>query len=95
MNKLNSTFFCYANKLTEFPKSFYYINNISYKIRVRYFKPLVYKEKALARKRRGFLFLTRAEPAHARDKNKKTRADAAGGCRAFLWAVTPRGTRGT
>jgi len=66
MNKLNSTFFCYANKLTEFPKSFYYINNISYKIRVRYFKPLVYKEKALARKRRGFLLEIRQKLAFVR-----------------------------
>jgi hypothetical protein len=40
---------------------------------VRYFKPLVYKEKALSRKRWGFLFVDRTELAQVRDKNKKTR----------------------
>ncbi len=39
--------------------------------------------KNLARKRRGFLFLDRAELSQARTKNKKTQADGEGGCRVF------------
>ena len=35
--------YCYAKKSTEFPERLYYINHISDKIKVRYFKPLVYK----------------------------------------------------
>ena len=46
--------YCYAKKSTEFPERLYYINHISDKIKVRYFKPLVYKSKALVRMYRGF-----------------------------------------
>jgi hypothetical protein len=66
--------------------------DVFYQIKVRYFKPLVYKEKALVRKHRGFLFLARAEIAQARDKNKKTRQTPKVDAGILTWSVTPRGS---
>jgi hypothetical protein len=58
---------------------------------VRYFKPLVYKEKALVRKHRGFLLKIRQKLAFVRIDNKKTRQTPKADAGLFLWAATQRG----
>jgi len=49
----------------------------------------------MARKCRGFLFLTYAELVHARDKNKSPDSHQRRLAGLFLWAVNPRESRGT
>jgi hypothetical protein len=47
--------------------------HVSDQIQVRYFKPLVYKEKALLRKQQGFLLEIRQKLAFVRIYNNKNR----------------------
>jgi hypothetical protein len=72
------------------------VDNILNKLLVRYFKPLVYKEKALSRKRQGFIIFRPSckRSLQARDENNKARSHPPfGGWQGFFFGLLPKEER--
>lgn len=72
-------------------KTINYFFKISNQFEVRYLITLRYKEKALARMRRGFLFSDRTGRARVRAGNKKSRHTPKADAGLLTWAVIQRG----